>query len=101
MFERRGDDLFSQIEINFSQAALGDEIEMKTLEGTNILLQVPEGTESGKVLRISAKGIPHFGGSSWGSSGRGNLYVELKVKTPKKLSRKQKELLEKLKEEGI
>jgi molecular chaperone DnaJ len=96
VFERKGDDLFSQAEINFSQAALGDEVEMKTLEGTNILLEVPAGTESGKVLRISGKGIPHFGGY-----GKGNLYIELKVKTPKKLSRKQKELLEQLKEEGI
>ena len=86
----------AESEINFSQAALGDEIEMKTLEGTNILLEVPAGTESGKVLRISGKGIPHFGGY-----GRGNLYIELKVKTPKKLSRKQKELLEELKKEGI
>jgi molecular chaperone DnaJ len=96
VFERRGDDLFAESQISFSQAALGDEIELKTLDGTNILLQVPEGTESGKVLRISGKGIPHFGGY-----GKGNLYVELKVKTPKKLSRKQKELLEKLKEEGL
>lgn len=102
VFERRGDDLFCESEISFSSAALGDEIELKTLDPSagsgqaNILLQVPAGTESGKVLRISGKGIPHFGGY-----GRGNLYVELKVKTPKKLSRKQKELLEKLKEEGI
>ena len=95
-FERRGDDLFTQTEINFSQAALGDEIEMKTLEGTNILLQVPEATESGKVLRISGKGIPHFGGY-----GRGNLYIELRIKTPRRLSRKQKEIFEKLKEEGL
>ena len=96
VFERRGDDLFSQIDISFSQAALGEEIEMKVLEGTNILLEIPEGTESEKVLRISGKGIPHFGGY-----GRGNLYVTLKVKTPKKLSRRQKELLEELKKEGI
>jgi len=95
-FVRKGDDLFTDIEINFSQAALGDEIEMKTLEGTNILLQVPSGTESGKVLRISGKGIPHFGGY-----GRGNLYIELRVKTPRKLSRKQKELFDKLREEGL
>jgi len=101
VFERRGDDLFTAREISFSQAALGDEIEMKTLEGTNILVQVPEGTESGKVLRISGKGIPHFGGPQWGTPGKGHLYIELKVKTPKKLSRKQKELLEQLKKEGI
>ena len=96
IFERRGDDLFSQVNINFSQAALGDEVEIKSLEGTNILLQVPEGTESGKVLRISGKGIPHYGGY-----GRGNMYIELKVKTPKKLSRRQKELLDELRKEGI
>jgi len=75
---------------------LGDEIEIKTLEGTSILLEVMAGTESGKILRISGKGIPHFSGY-----GKGNLYVELKVKTPKKLTKKQKELMEKLKEEGL
>jgi molecular chaperone DnaJ len=95
-FERRGDDLFAESEINFSQAALGDEIEMKTLEGTNILLEVPAGTESGKVLRISGKGIPHFGGY-----GRGNLYIELKIKTPKRLSHKQKEIFDNLRKEGL
>ena len=96
VFLRRGDDLFTELEINFSQAALGDEIELKTLEGTNILLEIPAGTESGKVLRISGRGTPHFGGY-----GRGNLYVELKIKTPKKLSKKQKELIEQLKREGL
>ena len=75
---------------------MGDEIEMKTLEGTSILLEVPQATESGKILRISEKGIPHFSGY-----GRGNLYVELKIKTPKKLSKKQTELLEELKKEGL
>ena len=96
IFERRGDDLFTGVEVNFSQAALGDEIEMKSLEGTNLLIEVPAGTESGKVLRISGKGTPHFGGH-----GRGNLYIEFKVKTPKKLSRKQKELFDQLKQEGL
>ncbi|MCX6719663.1 MAG: molecular chaperone DnaJ, partial [Candidatus Staskawiczbacteria bacterium] len=96
VFERSGDDLFAESAVSFSQAALGDEIEMKTLEGTNILLQVPAGTESGKILRISGKGIPHFGGY-----GRGNLYIELKVKTPKKLSRDQKKLLEELRKSGL
>jgi len=96
LFQRKGDDLYSDVSISFPQAALGDEIEIPTLEGKKILLKVPEGTESGKVFRISKKGIPHFGGF-----GRGDLYVELIIKTPKRLSRKQKELLEKLKEEGI
>ena len=96
VFERKGDDLLTSLQINFSQATLGDEIEMKILEGTNILLEVPQATESGKILRISGKGIPHFSGY-----GKGNLYVELKIKTPKKLTKEQKKILEQLKKEGI
>jgi molecular chaperone DnaJ len=96
LFERRGDDLLLKKEASFPQVALGDEIEVPTLEDKKILLKVPAGTESGKVFRISKKGIPRFGGL-----GRGNLYVELVVKTPQRLSKKQKELLERLKEEEI
>lgn len=96
VFKRKGDDLFVTCPISFSQAALGDEIEISTLEGKKIDLKVPSGTESGKVLRISNKGVPHFSGY-----GRGNMYVELAVRTPDKLSKKQKELLKKLKEEGL
>lgn len=95
-FERRGDDLFTESNITFSEAALGGKIEIKSLEGTNLILEIPAGTESGKIFKMSGKGIPHFGGF-----GRGNLYAELKIKTPRKLSRKQKELLEELKKEGI
>lgn len=96
VFERKGDDLYVSQAISFSQAALGEEIEAPTLEGNKILLKVPAGTETGKILRISKKGIPHFSGY-----GRGNLYVKLDIKTPKKLTKKQKELLEKLKKEGV
>lgn len=95
-FERRGDDLYTSNEITYSQAILGDEIEVPTLEGTSILLKVPAGTESGKVLRVSGKGVPYFG-----SGNRGNMYVELFIKTPKKVSKKQKQLLEELREEGL
>jgi molecular chaperone DnaJ len=96
LFERRGDDLYTSVPISYTSAVLGDEVEVKTLEETKLFLKVPAGTESGDVLRISGKGIPHFSGY-----GRGNLYVELIVRTPKKLTRKQKELLERLREEGI
>ena len=96
IFKRKGDDLYISLAISFSQAALGDEIETATLEGAKLLLRVPSGTESGKVLRISDKGTPHFSGY-----GRGSLYVELVVKTPKKLTKKQKELLEQLKKENL
>jgi len=96
IFKRKGDNLYISVPISFSQAALGTELEIPTLDGKKILLKVPSGVESGKILRISGKGIPHFSGY-----GRGSLYVELVIKTPKKLTEKQKELLEKLRENGL
>lgn len=96
LFKRKGDDLYISIPISFSQAALGGEVEIVILEGKKLSLKVPSGTESGKILKISGKGIPHFSGY-----GKGSMYIELIVKTPKKLSKKQKELLEQLKEEDI
>lgn len=96
VFKRIGDDLFVSASISFSQAALGDEIEVSTLERTKFLLKIPSGLESGKVLKISGKGVPRFSGF-----GRGSLYVELIVKTPKQLTKEQKELLKKLQEEGL
>ncbi len=96
LFRRKSDDLYTLLPVSFSQAALGDEVEVFTLEGKKILMKVPEGTESGKTFRISGKGIPHFSGY-----GRGDLFVETVIRTPKKLSKKQKELLEELKKEGI
>ncbi|MFC1789607.1 molecular chaperone DnaJ [Patescibacteria group bacterium] len=95
-FERKGDDLLTLAPVSFSKAVLGGEIEISTLDRKKISLTVPAGTESGKVFKISGKGIPHFSGY-----GRGNLYVELMIKTPKKITKKQKELLEELKKEGI
>ena len=96
LFKRKGDDLYLRVPISFPQAALGDEIEISILGGKKILLKIPKGTESGRTLRISGKGTSHFSGF-----GRGNLYVELLIKTPQKLTKKQKEILEKLKEEEI
>lgn len=95
-FERRGDDLFVIMPITLSQSALGDEIEVPTIEGKAVLLKVPAGTESGKVFRVSGKGITKYSGF-----GRGNMYVNIEVKVPKKLTRKQKELLEDLSKEGL
>jgi molecular chaperone DnaJ len=96
VFQRKGDDLFLDATVSFSQAALGGEIEVSTLDGKGIVLKVPPGTESGKVLRLSGKGIPHFQGY-----GQGNLYVKLLIRTPKNLTKHQKELLEELKKEGV
>lgn len=96
IFQRKGDDLVTSALISLTQSVLGGEIEIPTLDNTKILLTIPAGTESGKILRISGKGLPHFQGR-----GRGDIYVSLLVRTPKHLSKTQKELLEKLKSEGL
>ncbi len=96
IFHRKGDDLYISVPISFSQAALGGEIDIPTLEGKKIVLRVPSSMESGKTMRISDKGIPHFSGR-----GRGNLYVRLVLKTPSKLSQKQKKIFQELKKEGL
>jgi molecular chaperone DnaJ len=91
-FERVEDDLHLGLNISFAQAALGDELEIPTLEG-NHKLKVPSGTESGEVITLRSKGIAHLRGS-----GRGDLHVHVQVTTPKHLSAEQKKLLKRLQE---
>ena len=86
-FGRDGDHLVYDLPISFPQAALGDAVEVPTLEGMT-KLEIPAGTQSGTVLTIKEKGIPHLRGH-----GKGDLKVRLTVVTPKKLSDKQKQLL--------
>jgi molecular chaperone DnaJ len=89
-FQRDGDDLHCVIPVSFPQAALGDELEIETLEGPAVL-KVPEGTQSGKAFRIKGKGVPHLN-----SHGKGDLIVEVRVQTPGKLTKQQKDLLKQL-----
>ncbi len=89
LFERRGDDVYYELPINFVQAALGDEIQVPTLEG-KVKLKIPEGTQPGDSLRLKNKGINHLR-----SSGRGDQYIKIKVVIPKTLNSEQKELLQK------
>jgi molecular chaperone DnaJ len=89
-FERDGHDLHCQIPISFSQAALGAEISIPTLEG-EAGLKIPEGTQSSKEFRMRNKGVPYLN-----EHGRGDLIVRVVVQTPKKLTRVQKELLRQL-----
>jgi molecular chaperone DnaJ len=96
VFQRRGDDLIISKEITLTQAVLGDELKIPTLEGKEASLNIPEGMEHGKVFKISSKGIPHFSGF-----GRGSLYVRINVKMPKRLTKNQKMLLNELKKEGL
>ncbi|NLO97833.1 MAG: molecular chaperone DnaJ [Peptococcaceae bacterium] len=86
-FERNGNDLYCEIPITFVQAALGDEIEVPTLQG-HVKMKIPEGTQTSRVFRIKGMGIPYRRGS-----GAGDLHVKVVVTTPTKLTEKQKELL--------
>lgn len=87
LFTREGSDVICEVPISFVQAALGDEIEVPTLDG-QVKLRIPEGTQPGAVFRVKDKGIPHLRGH-----GRGDQHVKIKVVIPKKLTDKQRELL--------
>jgi molecular chaperone DnaJ len=86
-FERRGADLFCSVPISFPQAAIGTEIRVPTLGGKQ-KLNVSAGTQSGAVFRIRGKGFPHLNGG-----GQGDLYVEITVDVPRKLTKEQRRLL--------
>ena len=93
VFERREDHLVCTVPISFAQAALGAQIKVPTLEEEESLT-IPEGTQTGSRFRLKSKGIPHLNGH-----GRGDLYVFVRVVTPTKLSREQRQLLEQLEPE--
>jgi molecular chaperone DnaJ len=101
-FERSGSDIYSQINISITQAILGDSVKVTSIEpkasdalGT-VSLRLPAGTNSGNVFRIKENGLPKLRGG-----GRGDHYVKVIVTVPTSVSKKQKELLEALKEEGL
>jgi molecular chaperone DnaJ len=86
-FIRENDDVICELRISFTQAALGAEVEVPTLDG-NVKLTIPEGTQTGTSFRLRGRGIPKLRGY-----GRGDHHVKVKVVTPTKLSEEQKELL--------
>jgi molecular chaperone DnaJ len=88
MFEREGQNLHCAVPISFAQSALGAELEIPTLEGPE-KLKVPEGTQSGTVFKIRNRGVPVLNGR-----GKGDLFVEVRVHTPTKLNKRQRELLQ-------
>ena len=89
-FERDGKDLHCAVPVSFTQAALGAEIRVPTLEGEQAL-KIPEGTQTGTAFKLKNKGVPVLNGH-----GRGDLFVEVKVQTPAKLNKRQRELLQEL-----
>lgn len=87
LFTRQGKDIVCEIPITFPQAALGAEIDVPTLDG-KVKMKVPPGTQSGTVFRLKGKGVPGIQG------GKGDELVRITVEVPRKLSPKQRELLE-------
>ncbi len=87
MFEREGDHLLLEMPVSFTQAALGAELDVPTLEG-KAELRVPAGTQHGKLFRLHGQGLPNLR-----SGARGDLVVVTKIEIPKKLSSRQQELL--------
>lgn len=87
LFERVGSDLYIDLKINMIQAALGDEIEVPTLDG-KVKYKVPEGTQPSTVFRLKGKGVKHLN-----SNRTGDLYVRANIDIPKRVNDKQKKLL--------
>ncbi len=88
IFERQGPDIHCETGVSFTQAALGATLEIEALDGS-AQLKVPAGTQTGTTFRIPGRGLPRMRGH-----GRGDLVVDLRVSVPKRLTRKQRELLE-------
>ncbi len=94
IFERKGDDILLEFPISFSQAALGDKVEVPTIRD-KVNMKIPAGTQSGTIMKLKEEGVKNVNGY-----GTGDQLVRVKVKTPKKLSAKQKKLFEDLAKEN-
>ncbi len=93
VFKRDDEDIYAEIPISFSESALGSTIEVPTLKGT-AELKIPAGTQTGTIFRLKNKGIKILNSNDFGDE-----YIKVIVETPKKMSKKQKELLEQLQKE--
>jgi len=91
IFEREGDNILINVPISFSKAALGINLNIPTPGEEKIELRIPAGTQSGETFNLKGKGMPHFG-----RSGQGDIEVKIKVETPKRLSKEEKELFQRL-----
>ncbi|CAN5869614.1 molecular chaperone DnaJ [soil metagenome] len=92
MFERQGTNLYASMPVSFAQAALGADIQVKTLGGEQSL-KIPAGTQTGTVFRLKEQGMPNLGGR-----GKGDMFVAVTLVTPKNLTKEQRKLLEQLAE---
>ena len=89
IFHRDGADLYCRVPISFVQASLGSEFAVRTLDGDQTKVKVPEGTQSGRQFKVRGKGMPTLRGRE-----SGDLYIQSVVETPQSLTRRQRELLE-------
>ncbi|WP_135502659.1 molecular chaperone DnaJ [Roseovarius aestuariivivens] len=88
IFEREETNLFCRVPVSMSKAALGGDIEVPTIDGGRSRVKIPEGSQSGRQMRLRGKGMPALRGGS-----RGDMFIELAVETPVNLTSRQKELL--------
>jgi molecular chaperone DnaJ len=93
-FERDGNDVYCVIPVNFTQAAVGTEIKVRTLDDKRVKVKVPSGTQNGKILRLKGEGVPFLNNDTR----RGDMYLKLQVKTPTKLNGRAKEIIRELSE---
>ncbi|HKH35234.1 MAG TPA: molecular chaperone DnaJ [Beijerinckiaceae bacterium] len=94
-FQRDAADLFCRVPISLVTAALGGEVVVPTLDGSDAKVKIPEGTQSGKQFRLKAKGMPVLR-----SRNLGDLYIQVVVETPQNLTRRQRELLQEFERES-
>jgi molecular chaperone DnaJ len=91
VYERRGDDLVVQVSVSYPTAALGGSVEVPTPDGP-VSLKIPAGSEDGKLIRIKGRGAPRLAGS-----GKGDVLARVRIEVPKRVNKKERELLEELK----
>jgi curved DNA-binding protein len=96
VFKREGDDLMLTKDIRFTEAALGTEIEVPTIDKKTLKLKIPQGTQGNARFRLKGFGMPHMN-----DKGRGDAYVIMNISVPKELDKRQKDLLKKASDAGL
>lgn len=94
LYRREGSNLIVNLSIKLTEAVLGTTHKLTTIEGNAIEVKIPEGINNGEMLRVRGKGVPT-------NSGRGDIIIQIEVKMPSKISKKVKEIINQLKEEGL